>query len=161
MRGGMARFSIALDRPVIGLGASAYLHYAALAPLIGNECRIAEHADVANALGAVVGQVRMSAEARVSQPEIGLFRVNSGEKLNDYDTEEEAMTAAEIHIRALAAGLAGDAITVVADPGAAVDALRGELVPGDVVLVKASRGIELEHVVDGLVAALGGLEPAR
>ena len=106
MRGGMARLSIALDRPVIGLGASAYLHYAALAPLIGNECRIAEHADVANALGAVVGQVRMSAEARVSQPEIGLFRVNSGEKLNDYDTEEEAMTAAEIHIRALAAGLA-------------------------------------------------------
>ena len=48
----------------------------------------------------------MSAQARVSQPEIGLFRVNSGEKLNDYDTEEEAMTAAEIHIRALAAGLA-------------------------------------------------------
>ena len=106
LRGGMARLSIALDRPVIGLGASAYLHYAGLAPLIGNECRIAEHADVANALGAVVGQVRMSAEARVSQPEIGLFRVNSGEKLNDYDTEEEAMTAAEIHIRALAAGLA-------------------------------------------------------
>ena len=106
VRGGMARLSIALDRPVIGLGASAYLHYAALAPLIGNECRIAEHADVANALGAVVGQVRMSAEARVSQPEIGLFRVNSGAKLNDYDTEEEAMTAAEIHIRALAAGLA-------------------------------------------------------
>ena len=32
MRGGMARLSIALDRPVIGLGASAYLHYAGLAP---------------------------------------------------------------------------------------------------------------------------------
>lgn len=54
--------------------ASASLHYAGLPPLIGNDCHIAEHADVANALGAVVGQVRMSAEARVSQPEIGLFR---------------------------------------------------------------------------------------
>jgi UDP-N-acetylmuramoyl-tripeptide--D-alanyl-D-alanine ligase len=57
---------------------------------------------------------------------------------------------------ARAAGLAEDAIVVVADPDGAVDALRGRLAPGDVVLVKASRGIELERVVDGLVAALGG-----
>lgn len=105
-RGGMAQLSIALDRPVIGLGASASLHYAGLPPIIGNTCKIAEHADVANALGAVVGQVRMSAEARVSQPEIGLFRLNSGLRLDDFDTEDEAMAAAEAHIRALAAGLA-------------------------------------------------------
>ncbi|RUZ52368.1 hydantoinase/oxoprolinase family protein, partial [Mesorhizobium sp. M7A.F.Ca.US.007.01.1.1] len=105
-RGGMAQLSIALDRPVIGLGASASLHYAGLPPILGNACKIAEHADVANALGAVVGQVRMSAEARVSQPEIGLFRLNSGLRLDDFDTEDEAMAAAEAHIRALAAGLA-------------------------------------------------------
>ncbi len=105
-RPGMARLSIVLDRPVIGLGASASLHYAGLPPLIGNDCRIAEHADVANALGAVVGQVRMSAEARVSQPEIGLFRLNSGERLDDFDTEDEAMAAAEAHVRVLAASLA-------------------------------------------------------
>jgi UDP-N-acetylmuramoyl-tripeptide--D-alanyl-D-alanine ligase len=69
--------------------------------------------------------------------------------------------AAGIVRGALAAGLARDAVTVVADPAAAVEALRRELVPGDVVLVKASRGIELERVVDGLVAALGGVGPAR
>jgi N-methylhydantoinase A/oxoprolinase/acetone carboxylase beta subunit len=103
---GMARLAIALDRPVIGLGASAWLHYAALPPLVGNECAIAEHADVANALGAVVGQVRMSAQARVSQPEVGLFRLNVGERLDDFETEEEAMEAAEIHIRTLAGTLA-------------------------------------------------------
>jgi N-methylhydantoinase A/oxoprolinase/acetone carboxylase beta subunit len=106
MKDGMARLSIILDRPVIGLGASASLHYARLPSLIGSACRIVEHADVANALGAVVGQVRMSAEARVSQPEIGLFRVNAGDRLNDFETEAEAMAAAEIHIRAVAAGLA-------------------------------------------------------
>ncbi|KQZ79074.1 hydantoinase [Mesorhizobium sp. Root157] len=105
-RGGMARLSIALDRPVIGLGASAHLHYANLSALVGNGCEIARDADVANALGAVVGQVRMSAEARVSQPEIGLFRVNAGEKLDDFETEEEAMAAAEAHIREMAALLA-------------------------------------------------------
>lgn len=106
MQSGMARLSILLDRPVIGLGASASLHYAGLPSLIGNACTIVEHADVANALGAVVGQVRMSAQARVSQPEIGRFRLNSAERRDDFDTEAEAMAAAEIHIRALAVHLA-------------------------------------------------------
>ncbi len=64
--------------------------------------------------------------------------------------------AAGIVEGARAAGLVDSAITVVADADAAVGALREILVPGDVVLVKASRGIELEHVVDGLVEALGG-----
>ena len=62
-RHGIARLSVALDRPVIGLGASASLHYAGLPPLVGNRCLVPEDADVANALGAVVGQVRVSAEA--------------------------------------------------------------------------------------------------
>ena len=43
-----------------------------------------------------------------------------------------------------------------------VDVLRRDLAPGDVVLVKASRGIALDLLVDELVAALGGPEtPAR
>ncbi len=57
---GIARLSVALDRPVIGLGASAPLHYAGLPPLVGNGCVVPEDTDVANALGAVVGQVRVS-----------------------------------------------------------------------------------------------------
>lgn len=105
-QGGMAKLTIALDRPVIGLGASASLHYDGLSDLIGNECQIAEHADVANALGAVVGQVQMSATARVSQPEIGLFRFNLGTLIEDYNTENEAIAAAEVHVRAMAGDLA-------------------------------------------------------
>ncbi|WP_156392703.1 hydantoinase/oxoprolinase N-terminal domain-containing protein [Rhizobium sp. Root482] len=103
---GIARLSIALDRPVVGLGASASLHYAELPALVGTECLVHEHADVANALGAVVGQVRMSATARVSQPEPGLYRVNSGEALDDYDSEAEAMDAAEMHVRRMSIDLA-------------------------------------------------------
>ena len=63
-----------------------------------------------------------------------------------------------IALGARAAGLAPDRVLAVADAAAAVEALEGRLVPGDVVLVKASRGVALERVVDGLVAALGGPE---
>ncbi|MGB3830423.1 MAG: hydantoinase/oxoprolinase family protein, partial [Mesorhizobium sp.] len=100
---GIARFSVALDRPVIGLGASAPLHYAGLPELVGNDCRVPPDTDVANALGAVVGQVRVSAEARVSQPKEGLFRVTAGEEIRDFTGEAPALAAAEAQARAMAA----------------------------------------------------------
>ena len=108
---GIARFTVALDRPVIGLGASAPLHYAGLPPLVGNECVVPEDTDVANALGAVVGQVRVSAEARVSQPKEGLFRLSSGETVRDFIDEAAAIAAAEADVRAIAAERATDAGT--------------------------------------------------
>jgi len=64
--------------------------------------------------------------------------------------------AAAITEGALAAGLPPEMVIAVPDADAAIKALRGRLVPGDALLVKASRGIELERVVDGLVAALAG-----
>ncbi len=71
---------------------------------------------------------------------------------------ESGGAAAEIVVGARSAGLAEDRILAVPDAAAAVEVLRPRLVPGDIVLVKASRGVELERVVDGLVAALGGPE---
>jgi UDP-N-acetylmuramoyl-tripeptide--D-alanyl-D-alanine ligase len=59
---------------------------------------------------------------------------------------------------ARAAGLAPERVLVAADAASAVEVLRGRLAPGDVVLVKASRGVALERVVDGLVEVLGGPE---
>jgi UDP-N-acetylmuramoyl-tripeptide--D-alanyl-D-alanine ligase len=58
------------------------------------------------------------------------------------------------------AGLPEDRILVAADAADAVETLRTATAPGDVVLVKASRGVELERVVDGLVAALGAEDEA-
>jgi len=100
---GIARLTVALDRPVIGLGASAPLHYAGLPQLVGNECVVPEDTDVANALGAVVGQVRVSAEAGVSQPKEGLFRVSSGDSVRDFTSEAEAIAVAEADVREIAA----------------------------------------------------------
>jgi UDP-N-acetylmuramoyl-tripeptide--D-alanyl-D-alanine ligase len=54
------------------------------------------------------------------------------------------------------AGLAASAIEVVADRDSAVARLTATLAAGDVVLVKASRGVGLDVLVDRLAAALGG-----
>jgi UDP-N-acetylmuramoyl-tripeptide--D-alanyl-D-alanine ligase len=62
--------------------------------------------------------------------------------------------AAGIVEGARAAGLAPDRVLAVADAPAAVAALGPRLADGDAVLVKASRGVALEAVVDGLVEAL-------
>ncbi|WP_457940612.1 hydantoinase/oxoprolinase N-terminal domain-containing protein [Mesorhizobium sp. 10J20-29] len=114
-KAGIARLSVALDRPVIGLGASAPLHYGGLPPLIGNRCIVPDDTDVANALGAVVGQVRVSAEALVSQPVEGIFRLSAGEHLRDFRDEEEALAAAEARIRETVAGRAQNAGTDAAE----------------------------------------------
>jgi UDP-N-acetylmuramoyl-tripeptide--D-alanyl-D-alanine ligase len=60
---------------------------------------------------------------------------------------------------ALEAGLEPGRIHHVPDAEAALDTLRPRLRDGDVVLVKASRGIALDRLVDGLRLELG--EAAR
>ncbi len=56
---------------------------------------------------------------------------------------------------AISAGLDPSRVVVLADADAALDHLRSRLRDGDVVLVKASRGIALESLVDALRAELG------
>jgi UDP-N-acetylmuramoyl-tripeptide--D-alanyl-D-alanine ligase len=63
--------------------------------------------------------------------------------------------AAGIATGARAAGLDPSRILEARDRDAALDLLRARLRDGDVVLVKASRGVELETLVDGLRAELG------
>jgi N-methylhydantoinase A/oxoprolinase/acetone carboxylase beta subunit len=133
---GIARLTVALDRPVIGLGASAPLHYAALSPLVGNECVVPVDTDVANALGAVVGQVRVTAEARVSQPKEGLFRVSSGEGVRDFTREDDAMAKAEADVRKLVALRAGEAGTDTAEIDVARD-IRASVVEGQRMFIEA------------------------
>jgi UDP-N-acetylmuramoyl-tripeptide--D-alanyl-D-alanine ligase len=61
---------------------------------------------------------------------------------------------APTHEAALAAGLTSFAVTDIHD---AVSIVTTEAIPGDVIVVKASRGIALERVADALSAWNGGV----
>jgi UDP-N-acetylmuramoyl-tripeptide--D-alanyl-D-alanine ligase len=68
--------------------------------------------------------------------------------------------AAQIAEGALEAGMAPDTIVVADDRDAARDVLLERLRPGDVVLVKASRGVELDRLVGALTDAAQAASPA-
>ena len=63
--------------------------------------------------------------------------------------------AAQITSAAVAAGLPSTRAVPVTDKAAAVVAVTSDLGPGDVVLVKASRGLALDTVADEILAAVG------
>ena len=101
---GIARFLVSLDRPLIGLGASAPVYYPAVADMLGAEAVIPSDADVANAIGAVVGQIRAVVSVVVTSPEEGRFIVSgSGERLL---LVGEAPALAAARERAVSAALA-------------------------------------------------------
>ncbi len=117
--GGIAGVRLAIDRPVIGLGASAPVYYPAVGSMLAIDCIVPVDTDVANALGAVVGQVRVSVEAHVSQPAEGLFRVLAGEVVKDFQVEDEAIAFAAATLRQQVGALALEAGTDEAQIGIA------------------------------------------
>lgn len=116
---GIARFAVSLDRPLIGLGASAPVYYPAIAAMLGSETTIPAHSDVANAVGAVVGQVRASATVFVTMPEDGIYVLNgAGESLRFTD---EDRSFADARARAVEAAMAQARLNGAVDLVVAMD----------------------------------------
>ena len=88
-------FSVRLDRPVIGLGAPAPAYYPAVAARLGTRAVVPEHAGVANAVGAVVGGVRVQATGTISRPDDALYRVFAGGSPRDFPDLETATAHAK------------------------------------------------------------------
>jgi N-methylhydantoinase A/oxoprolinase/acetone carboxylase beta subunit len=70
---GVVKVGLSLGVPVIGLGASAATYYGAVGARLGMRMVVPEHADVANAIGAVVGQVAMVAAGTVTAGGAGVY----------------------------------------------------------------------------------------
>ena len=121
--GGMAsdlvRAEIALKAPVIGLGASAATYYPAVADAVSGVLVCPEHAEVANAVGAVAGRIRVVLEAMVDEPAPDRFRVSGAVEPTVHDDVDAAIEAAReslamtVRRQALARGAAEVDVAIV------------------------------------------------
>lgn len=118
---GTVRAEIGLNVPVIGLGASAPTWYAPLGARLGTKMILPDHAGVANAIGAVVGQVTQRLSATVTTPAEGQFIAHLSVGNQTFSSAVaaldavEAALAAEARTRALAAGAAEVVLSVNRD----------------------------------------------
>lgn len=108
---GVIHVQVGLGVPVIGLGASAPSYYGAVGDRLGARMILPDHAGVANAIGAVVGQVAMVATGTVTSPGPGSYAVHlpgGPQRFSDRDAAlaalETALTA-EAETRARTAGV--------------------------------------------------------
>ncbi|MFI6580675.1 UDP-N-acetylmuramoyl-tripeptide--D-alanyl-D-alanine ligase [Embleya sp. NPDC050493] len=103
---------------------------------------------------AVLGEMRELGEASLTEHDaIGRLAV----RLNIHRlVAVGGREAAWIDMGAKNEGSWGEESVLVPDVEAAVELLRGELAPGDVVLVKASRGVALERLAAALLADAAG-----
>jgi len=100
---GLVRLESGLNVPVVGLGASASSYYPAVGDRLSCQMILPDHADVANAIGAVVGRVTIRQMGTVTSPAEGRYRVHleTGPKdFADIDAALETLQAAlEGHAR--------------------------------------------------------------
>ncbi|HRC46562.1 MAG TPA: hydantoinase/oxoprolinase family protein [Ilumatobacteraceae bacterium] len=97
--------SFGLHAPLVGLGASAAAYYPMVAALLGVEPLVPAHADVANAVGAVVGRVRLAHECVISAPQQGQYLVHVAGEVPAMFTDLAAATSfARQHLLAAIAG---------------------------------------------------------
>ena len=92
---GILSLQARLAIPVIGLGASAPAYYGAVGERLGCPMILPEHAGVANAIGAVVGQVSQRATGLVTCPAEGRFAVHRPEGVTIYPDRDTALAALE------------------------------------------------------------------
>ncbi|MEO6624582.1 MAG: hydantoinase/oxoprolinase family protein [Burkholderiaceae bacterium] len=106
------------DLPLVAVGAPAASYYPAVAASLGVRLELPQFAEVANAVGAVLGQVSQRVHVLVSQPVRGVFRVFAKTGPRDFDNVAAAiahaqeLAAAEAMTRALEAGAASASVVL-------------------------------------------------
>lgn len=87
------RINAGLAMPVIGLGASAQSYYGAVGARLGCDTNLPSDGDVANAIGAVVGQVAIHAEGTATSAGEGAIRVHLADGPVQFADKDTALAA--------------------------------------------------------------------
>jgi N-methylhydantoinase A/oxoprolinase/acetone carboxylase beta subunit len=144
-RSEVTRLDIGVAIPIIALGAPAATYYPEIARLLDAEAAIPVHAGVANAIGAVVGHVRLSDQTTIAQPSEGQFRVHDRHETRDFDDLDEAVEWARaslvtrIGAGADVAGTIDPELAVTWDPVTATIAGAELFVEGTLTVVATGR----------------------
>lgn len=96
---GALRLDARLDLSVVALGASAASYYPAVGAALGCDVVLDPHAGVANAIGAVVGRVRVRRSGQVTAKGEGCFRAHLESGPEDFPEPEAAMARLETVLR--------------------------------------------------------------
>lgn len=99
---GLVALQAGLAVDLIGLGASARSYYPAVGARLNTQMILPEHAGVANAIGAVVGQVTFRKSGTVTAPSEGKYRVHLESGPLDFTDPDQAMSLLEETLRAAA-----------------------------------------------------------
>lgn len=99
-KSGVSKMRFDFTLPIVGVGASAPTYYPMVGTLLKSAVVMPEHADVANALGAVVGHVRIMGESLILSPGQGRYRVHGPAAQHDFTDLEAAARAATKGLRA-------------------------------------------------------------
>ncbi len=109
-QGGFVNFSLSLDRSLVGLGASAKVYYPEIGERLSSECLVPEHADVANAIGSVAGEVRVQKTVTITSSDGGSsFQFLSGGNLINMVDEKAVIEKVKSDLQAELAQMADEA----------------------------------------------------
>ena len=123
----------ASDYPIVAVGAPAASYYNSVADSMHIGLHLPEHADVANAFGAVMGSVIQRAQITVTQPQHGIFCLFHGDQPQQYENLEAARAQAQQLVielarqKALEAGAIDPTVTLKFDDVHVQDEIDGEL----------------------------------
>ena len=117
-RAPLARIDVGAGVPIVAIGAPAATYAPRVGSLLGTAAVVPSHAEVANAVGAAVAQVRITKQVTITAPRRGSYRAHWGDdppiwhSLDEARNWATAQASEAAQAEAAAAGAPNPAVTV-------------------------------------------------